>query len=299
MVSCIRGVAIAASCLILTFATGCSVLAAASGQQCEIDDDCVVRGFADHVCVDRVCVPSGIDSGVPPLPPGWECVGTLKPEPPKKPLVQFTVTLTDLIHPEKSVSDAVMVRACRKLDVGCTAPLTMPARPDAGGQARLMVEGGFDGYVEVFPTSQVPVYVPSLIFLGSPANDDVVNMSTPLVSIADLPILVQSTGSGSFDPKLGGVFFRATDCAQSPASGVAGTLDLSTPDTRRFFFVDGLPSESSASTDLTGAGGFINVLLGTRSVRGTRVADSLYFGTVSVLVRPGVFSYVRLSPQPL
>ena len=299
MVSRIRVAAVAASCVILSFATGCSVLAVATGDQCKIDDDCAARGgdFASLVCVDRVCVPNP-DAGIP-LPPGWECVGTLKPEPARKPQVQVTVTLTDLIHPDNSVSEAVLVRACRKLDVACAMPLGPPFHPETNGQAKFTLDGGFDGYVEVIPASQVPVYVPSLIFFGRPVIDDLVYMSTPLVSIRDLPLLVQSTGSTMIDTKLGGAFFRATDCMQAPASGVIGTLDETAPETRRFFFVNGLPSQSSMATDTTGAGGFINVPTGVRSVRGTRVAEDLYFGTVSVLVRPGVFSYIRLAPQPL
>jgi hypothetical protein len=301
MVSRIREAAVAASCVILTFVTGCSVLAVATGDQCKVDDDCAARGgdFAGLICVDRVCVPPSDAGTTPMLPPGWECVGTLKPETPRKPQVTVYVSLTDLIRPENSVSDAVLVRACRKLDVGCAMPYGAPIHPEANGQAKFVVDGGFDGYVEVIPAVNPPVYVPSLVFFGRPVVDDLVYMSTPLVSIRDLPLLVQTTGGGMIDPTLGGAFFRATDCGQTPASGVTALLDEVGLETRRFYFVNGLPSITSAATDVTGAGGFINVPTGVRSVRGTRAAEDLYFGTVSILVRPGVFSYIRLAPQPL
>jgi hypothetical protein len=77
-----------------------------------------------------------------------------------------------------------------------------------------------------------------------------------------------------------------------------GTIDQMTPETRRFYTVSGLPSQTSTSTDASGYGGFINITPGIRAVSGTRMVDNLFIGTISVLVRPGFFSYSLLAPQP-
>ena len=230
---------------------------------------------------------------------GWECLGNLTPPTAMvKPEVQLTLTVGDLIHPEVSVSDAVVLRACRKLDEHCTMPIGSTIHPDAGGHASFTVPDGFDGYIEVNPAIDPPVYFPALIFISQPVVDDLMYTPTALISISDLPDLAQQTGSTSMDPRLGAIVFQAADCNRMPASGIEGMLDQVNPETRRFFFVGGLPTQNSKVTDASGIGGFLNVPIGVRSLSGTRPADNLYIGTVFALVRPSAFSYLTLAPNP-
>ncbi len=281
------------------FFSGCSWLVNPSAQQCSIDSDCAARGssFQGSTCVDNFCVlPDG--GAADALPAGWECVGNVKPVMPVKPQVQLTITVGDLIHPEVSVTDAVVLRACHKLDVTCAMPIMGNVRPDAAGHATFTVEGGFDGYIEVDPAVNPPIYVPTLIFISIPLSDDFMNPNTLLVSIADLAALAPQAG-GMIDTKLGAVIYRAANCDRVNASGIVGSLDQDGPDTRRFFIINGLPTQTANVTDASGLGGLINVPVGVRSVSGTRPVDDLFIGTVSVLVRPGFFSYSLLAPQPL
>lgn len=282
---------------------GCSWILNPSAQQCSADTDCLSYGaqFVGGSCVDNLCVPASPDGGSDApvtLPTGWECVGNNNPVVPVKPQVQLTITVGDLIHPENSVSDAVVMKSCRKLDVACATPIVDRVRPDASGHATFTVEGGFDGYIEVDPAVSPPIYVPTLIFISIPLADDAMNPATMLVSIADLAALSQSAG-GMVDTKLGAVIYRAANCQRMNAAGIVAKLDSDSPDTKKFFFVGGLPTQTANATDASGLGGFINVPVGVRSLSGTRTTDDLFIGTVSVLVRPGFFSYSLLAPQPL
>jgi hypothetical protein len=91
---------------------------------------------------------------------------------PVKTQVQLTVPVNDLIHPEVSVIDSVVMRACRKLDVACAMPISNTIHPDGTGSAVFTVPGGFDGYIEVNPAVNPPAYIPTLIFVSAPLVDD-------------------------------------------------------------------------------------------------------------------------------
>ncbi|HVR61862.1 MAG TPA: hypothetical protein VMU50_08175 [Polyangia bacterium] len=279
----------------------CSWLLNPSAQQCAVDSDCQLYAsqLGGAACIDNLCVAPPLDAGVE-APTGWECVGNNTPVTPNKPLVQLTVTVGDLIHPEMPVSDFVVLKACHKLDVTCSMPIMDNVRPDAAGHATFTVEGGFDGYVEAdpAPTLKQPVYVPTLIFISLPLVDDTMNPPTLLISIADLAALAPQAG-GTIDSTLGGIIYRAADCTHTPAPGIVAALDHDGPDTKHFFFVHGLPTQTANSTDASGLGGFINVPVGVRSVTGKRAADDQFIATFSVLVRPSFFSYSLLAPQPL
>jgi hypothetical protein len=294
-------------CALLGLATlsGCSWLVSTSAQQCTVDDDCTARGsaFAGSTCIDNLCVlPPTPDAATEiPTPTGWECIGNPTPSGAVKPQVQLTVRVGDLIHPEVSVSDAVVLRACHKLDVTCAMPIGDAIHPDATGHASFTITTGgtgFDGYIEVNPAVKPPVYVPTMIFISPPIVDDYVYQLTALLSIADLPALVQQTGSAAMNPALGALIYRAADCNRVPAAGISGMLDLPDPTTKAFFVINGLPTTNINETDASGLGGFINVPRGVRSVMGTRLMDNLYIGTVLALVRPSTFTYMTLAPDP-
>jgi hypothetical protein len=286
--------------------TSCSFLVNPSAQQCKVDDDCTARGgaFVGATCADNFCVlPTPIPmpdaaSDTPSLPGDWSCVGNMMPTMPVKTQVQLTVPVNDLIHPEVSVIDSVVMRACRKLDVACAMPISNTIHPDGTGSAVFTVPGGFDGYIEVNPAVNPPAYIPTLIFVSAPLVDDTTLTRSGLLSTTELPGLALSTGA-TIDPTLGAVFFQAADCNRMPVPGIVGMLDQEGPDTKRFFVVNGLPTQTANATDPSGDGGWVNVPIGVRSVSGTRMADGLFIGTVSVLIRQGTFSYSLLAPQPL
>jgi hypothetical protein len=284
--------------------TGCSFLVAPSAQQCRSDSDCELRGaaFAGSTCVDNLCLlPSPPDADVPEvaLPPGWECVGNTRQPPVTKPQVQLTVTVSDLFQPARTINDAVVVRICRRLDVSCASPVSAAFHPDLMGHAQFMVDAGFDGYVEVLPAVDPPQYAPTLIFFSQPLNDDLVNPSTQLLPLAELPGLVMATGGGTMlDATLGAVFFRAANCSRTPAKEIMFSVDLMAPETHRFYTVGGFPTQMTMWTDPSGLGGFINLPTGIRAITGTRQADGLVVATTAVLVRPGYFTYGLLAPLP-
>jgi hypothetical protein len=305
-----RGIALAALLGLLVVAARCSFLVAPNAQQCRNDDDCLSRGeaFAGSTCVDNLCwAPTTPDAEVPtdvpievPLPPGWECVGNLRTPPPAKPLVQLTITLSDLIHPTTPVADAVVVRICRRLDVDCKSPLSATFHPDLSGRAQFMVDAPFDGYVEVLPAVDPPLYAPTLLFFNSAVVDDLIYTPTGLLATADLPMLIAATGAGTMaDDRYGAILFRAADCSRVPAAEIMFSVDLQVPETHRFYILHGFPSQNTPSTDTSGLGGFINLPMGIRNITATRMADGLQVASTGVLVRPRYFTYSILAPFPL
>ena len=97
---------------------------------------------------------------------------------------------------------------------------------------------------------------------------------------------------------LGNIFSGALDCQVVPAAGVSWEPDRSTESTRRFFYVDGLPSEAAVVTDSTGYGGLINMPTGTLRLFVKLATTGQTIGSASVFVRAGHISFVSLTPSP-
>ena len=289
----------------------CSLVLDTGADQCTTDQDCVARGakFSGTRCVNKVCTPwdSGVepdgqppaDSGTPDAyDPKWGCLGSVKPPTFPNPKVNVSVPLVDLLT--KKPVTAIDARPCGKTDVACTNPLGATVQPNASGILSFVLDAGFDGYIELKSTNidgGLPAYLPSLVFFNPPLSIDTIYIAIPLISPAALTGLAAQFGN-AIDPMLGAPFAEVVDCQGKPADGVSVSMDKADASTRTFYFVNGLPTESTTATDSTGYSGFINAPTGVRTITGTVQATNKRVGTISVLVRPSTLTYTVLSPTP-
>lgn len=290
----------------------CSIVLDTGGEQCAVDQDCAVRGgkFAATRCVNKVCVPSDAsvdtgadgaapDTGIPDAyDPRWGCLGNVKPPTFPNPKVNVSVPLVDLTS--KKPVTAIDARPCGKTDVACASPLGPTVQPNASGILGFVVDAGFDGYIELKSTNidgGMPAHLPSLVFFNPPLSVDTIYIPIPLISPAALAGLAAQF-SNTIDPTLGAPFAEVVDCQGKAADGVGVALDQADASTRTFYFVSGLPTESTMQTDQTGYSGFINTPVGVRTITGTVRGTNKRVGTISVLVRPSTLTYTVLPPTP-
>jgi hypothetical protein len=292
--------------------TSCSLVLDTGPEQCTVDQDCLGRGakFAGTRCVNKVCVAadSGLDtgadapaadSGTPDAyDPKWGCLGSVKPPTFPNPKVNVSVPLVDLNTKKPVIT--IDARPCGKTDVTCASPLGPTVQPNAQGILSFVLDAGFDGYVELKSTNidgGLPAHLPSLVFFNPPLSVDTIYIPIPLISPAALGGLAAQFGN-AIDPTLGAPFAEVMDCQGKAADGVGVALDQVDSGTRTFYFVNGLPTESTTQTDLTGYSGFINAPTGVRTITGTVKATGKRVGTISVLVRPSTLTYTVLPPTP-
>jgi hypothetical protein len=202
----------------------------------------------------------------------------------------------------KLPTTAITVRACAKLDIVCANPLNAPVRPDERGMAALTVPASFDGYAEVLPIidatgSDPTAVVPMNVFFNPPPATDEHYGTVPSFTHQALAALASVQGN-SIDPALGFLFSGALDCNGNPAAGVSWEPDRAVESTRRFYYVDGLPSEAAVATDVTGYGGFINMPTGTIRLYSKLQSTGQAIGSTSVFVRAGFLTTGFLVPTP-
>ncbi|HEY5959649.1 MAG TPA: hypothetical protein VIV60_24005, partial [Polyangiaceae bacterium] len=257
---------------VLSVPLACSIVLKTTENQCTTDADCARHGGAmtGTVCREQVCVANEIgsagsgnlgasDAGSDNT--AWGCLGKVVWATPSKPQVNVTMAFVDLVAKQPVTN--LTIHPCARMDVTCANPLSAAVSPDERGVATLTIPAGFDGYAEVLGTttdadSGVSNVVPLNVFFNPPPVDDYHFGTVPTFTRQGLAALA-SVHQNVVDPTLGFLFSGALDCRGKPAAGVSWEPDRSSEATRRFYYVDGLPSEAAVSTDATGYGGFINM----------------------------------------
>lgn len=306
--------------LLVSAGAACSLLLDTSTEQCSVDQDCTNRGgsFVGLTCQNHVCV--GTDGGSDAAPPTeagpWSCLGNVEIPDGSQQQVNVVVPLVDLSTKAPVTATDVAARVCAKIDVNCTSPLTTTA-PDANGLLHLTLAAGFDGFVlitPIVPSSDAgagdagdagdageagppDIFVPSFVFFNPPIAKDLVYATIVLVRLSALGQIAQVEGT-AIDPSLGAVFMETVDCNATPAAGVSVTLDSTSSTTQGFYFDKGLPVLNAPSTDVSGYAGFVNVPLGTRTIKGTLEATKQSIGSATVFTRQSMISYTVMAPSP-
>jgi hypothetical protein len=314
----------------------CSLLLDTSIEQCTTDDDCANRGgrFEHATCLKSVCVArplpneGGINEGggtgagpdvaldVPPADPVWGCLGHVVIGTPQTPTVKVTIPFWDLIR-AVPVTD-VVVRACPKLDVTCSRPMTTFVAADALGVVTLEVAALFDGYGQVLSAHSVDAgddagddggddagddagtsrWIPSLLFFNAPPLvRDTTYIRVPLFTADDIKLLAQVQGN-TWDPAFGIALAGMLDCSAKPAAGVTWQPSVIDPKSKRFFYINSFPDEAATSTDATGLGGLLNAPTGTLTLNASVLATGKHIGSATMVVRAGLASYTYLMPTP-
>jgi hypothetical protein len=264
-------------------ASACSVLVDRSRQQCYTDDDCHAHGeaFAGSVCIKQVCEPD----------PTWACLGGVDwPTPTDVRKATVTIKVRDLITEEPMVG--VTGRLCRKLDLTCSDPVTSDLAADQNGNLVVIVDVGFDGYVEMRAKDKMP----GLYFFYPPVDGDREVSFVPLLNPAVLGQFAQLNGKQLVADR-GHVLIGAYDCQKHPAEGLRFATTDGDGETTPFYVLEKLPKVTATETDRSGRGGFINLRPGTVTVSADLV-DGRHVGSASVLVRSGTITYTSLVPSP-
>jgi hypothetical protein len=267
-------------------------------KQCGTDDDCK-KFSSSALCVNATCQedttqPSASDAGSDPT---WGCLGKVMPATSSATQVAIQLPLFDIVTRKPVTS--VRVRACPKMDMNCANPLGPQISPDSTGVATLTVRAAFDGYVEIKDSSADPAtaILPSLFFVNPAPLADTRYGIIPLFSGGTIAQLAAAQGN-TVDPALGHIFSAALDCQSLPAAGVSWEPDRLGDATRRFYYVEGLPSEAASMTDVTGYGGLINVPTGTIRLNAKRQMTGQALGTTTLFVRASQLSLGFIVPAP-
>jgi hypothetical protein len=255
------------------------------------------------------------------IDPVWGCLGHVMPGMPQSGLVSVSLPFYDLVS--MKTRTGVGVRACNRLDVNCDRPVNSTlAVADPMGIARLQVPSGFDGYGQIIEVNDAgtPVvydagsgdagadadasfmpppgsYIPSVVFFTPPIIRDLDYGIVPIFHYDEIDVLAVAQGN-TWNRGYGLVFIGTLDCSRKPAAGVTWEPNVIDPLQKRFYYVNGLPSEEATATDSTGFGGLLNAKPGSIIITATLQATGTRVGSATVLVKPGAASYIYLPPTP-
>lgn len=281
---------------------GCEAWLDVQSPQCKVDRDCVGLFGREFTCGDDgVCrAPShdaGVDSGVhPKLPSRWACANEpptdFVPDPDRSVTVRMdAVDVTTLRVPMNLVS-----KACNVGDVDCNAPVLSNVRPGTDGFLEYTVPYGFEGFL----TFDAPGFVPSLSYANRPylAN---LTTSGPALSSEDSLQDIGSHSGREIDPNDGVLIVEMRDCNDTAGDGVKfDAIGDQTP----FYFDGALPARGldattvsnqiAANRESRAVGGFSNLPPGYVTVQARLATNDAPLGHLTVQVRAGSFTYIRL-----
>ena len=263
------------------FFASCSLTVDSDRVQCRTNADCAARGgaFAEAICADSVCT----------VNPAWACLSGGTPsvstqEPPYK----LTVMLRDLVD-QTPYKGSAQVKLCRKLDVGCAAPLATVTSGGDGSATFFVDMKGFAGYVDV----QADGVVPTLFFLNPIDRDTTlpVSLATPMAN----QLLLFSLGRQA-SPGHGNIVISTLDCTGTPAAGVSYSTPNGDAATSSFYTVSDLPVPAATATDAGGYGGLVNVPIGSVTVVANLNSPKAELARISLLVQEGAITYSTVVP---
>ncbi|MDB4987444.1 MAG: hypothetical protein JWN04_2622 [Myxococcaceae bacterium] len=263
---------------------GCSLIVDSEKTQCKVDADCSTFSDASALaCQEGLCVAATA------LPPSeWTCLDT-PPAPTMLP-GPFQVTLQAKHMVSQTGLSGVAARACRTLDVGCSAPQGT-GTTDADGKVTMSLPAAFRGYVALDRSDLMP----TMYFFNPPIDHDQdigeVQMGEPFIGTG----LSQQTGAVQKADR-GIVLISAYNCQQHGSAGISFSSANADADTTRFYSAGSLPSITASATDVDGFGGFINAPAGGMTIDAVRTSDQRSIGAVSILVKAGGLTITRVSP---
>jgi hypothetical protein len=262
-------------------ATACSLAVESDRVQCRADTDCSSRGpeFAGYVCSSAlVCEPD----------PTWACLDEKAIDSTPTDKVHVKLTTIDLLS--QRPIPGVRLTLCAKLDANCSQSIGVFESDQSGG-IDVEMPAGFDGY---FQTEGEGLY-PMLFF---PPNTRVQRApgALPMVAKSFFGTMFSGVGGPVSDTRTV-VMTTALDCQGKPAPGLVLSTPQADDKTVGYVIQGGLPSRTAATTDTSGAGGFVNINPGTVVISSTMAANNRLVGTVAVQTRPGYITMVLVMPN--
>ena len=269
---CLAAVSVAGS--------ACSLTVESDRVQCKTDTDCSARGaaYAGYVCSDSLCEPD----------PTWACLDEKSTDTAPSGTVHVVLTTQDLLSQKPILG--VQLTLCAKLDANCQLPIAQ-YQSDQAGQISVEMPAGFDGY---FQTQGDGLY-PMLFFPPSTRTQRAPG-TLPMVANSFFGTMFSGVG-GPVSADRTVVMTTALDCRGKPAAGLTLSSAQADDHTVGYVIQGGLPSRTAATTDDSGAGGFVNIPPGNAVITSTMAANSRLVGTVAVQTRPGYITMVLVMPN--
>ncbi len=273
----------------LFLASGCTLIADLSQNQCSVDEDCASDSGPPLACVDRICAPMTVEM--------IDCFADTSPVSREQP-VTFRAELVD--DTSRAVVENAGGRVCGALDTECAEPTVAPTTSNDAGLLSFSLPQGFDGYAEI--TSDR--HVPTLAAINRLTEDNN-RVEVALLTTADLFELALGAGS-SIDASRGHLLFRTTDCDGTRLGDIVVVVEPAEDATSVFYFRDGLVSADATSTQAgdgprQGTGGVLNIPVGTARVRFFRQIDgevaSEELTSFAANIRAGAVTMVFLGPS--
>ena len=262
--------------------SACSLTVESDRVQCKTDNDCSARGaaYAGYVCSNSLCEPD----------PTWACLDQKNSDATPTGTVHVVLTTEDLLS--KKPIQGVSLTLCAKLDANCQLPIAQ-YQSDPNGQIDVEMPAGFDGY---FQTEGSGLY-PMLFFPPSTRSQRAPG-TLPMIANSFFATMFSGVG-GPVGADRTVVMTTALDCLGQPAAGL--TLASAQADDRTVGYViqGGLPSRTAATTDDSGAGGFVNIPPGNAVITSTMASTNQPVGTIAVQTRLGYITMVLVMPNGL
>lgn len=287
---------------------GCNILLDLDRPQCKTTKQCRSLGgiFEQGICSEGYCQPECVEDlecggaqmcveGACEPVAAWQC---LFEEPP--PVESGTVTITVPISTLTSDGplEGATVKACRKVDTECEAPVAEVVSGNAG--LRFTLPANFNGYLQV----EEEGYSPMMFFLPSPLRD---NEELPTLTLlqANLVLgLAKAVGgtSAELDQTRGQLLLTAHNCSGEKSARVQFKVPDLDDKTVVYYTEDSVPSQDLSATTASGSGGFMNIEAGVHTISFVPASDDeeeesdFAYGTETVLVRAGWVTNARLAP---
>jgi hypothetical protein len=281
---------------------GCQVWLDVDAPQCARNSDCVGLLGRGYTCEKNLCVAppeknTEMDAGeVSQLPARWACVV----EPPKDfipdPDRQITVRMDAVDLNTLKVPSDLVASACLPGDVECSSPIVKDISPGSDGFFEFTVPHGFEGFLSFTSSTTVPA-----LSFANRAYLDNLTTSGPALSTPMALEDIASHADRPNDPSRGVAILEVRDCNDRAGDGVSfDPVGDETP----FYFDGALPARGLPSTtisNLLGAGrepravgGFSNLKPGYLTFEGRLEKTGESIGRVTVQIRAGWFTYVRI-----
>ncbi len=248
---------------------------------------------------DTVRAADDQDSGPPPVGGDWTCVGKVPVETPATDTIIITAQIVDFATGAAPTGADLKVEACgSKTDRTCATKLaetTMPA--DGNAEISIPITGGkgFNGYLRVTG----PGFVPYLWYFSRPVAT---SRAFPLQVLRVEALEDPSAGLLSIfklspDDNRGHLAVQVTDCKDDPAPNVDIQVTGVDDQSKKFYFNDGVPTDTVDRTDALGLGGYWNVPRGTVTVNGVPDALGTSSGANTLIIEPRTLTTIRMLPN--
>lgn len=275
--------------LLFALSSGCSALLDVEATQCEVDADCAALGrkFEGASCVEKVCVAAdeGAAGGTGGGSSRFECQ---QPEPVQSDTITYSFTPKYATPPEET--EPFTIKACERLDALCTSPVAEAIDLVAGELVELELPVGFAGYFQL----ENPLTLSALHFLGRPLLEDTRGWDLTVADEATVVGLGLATAT-DVDYGLGAVIVGVRDCEGVP---LESAMLSSSAESVQFYIVNNFPTPQANATTSQGAGGFVNVPIGTIVLSAVH-ESGVELTPTSAVIRPiseGWISYVEIFP---